>query len=531
MPLTPTTAPPGDETPARGRDDACPGALRLHSADDGALARVRLPAGLLTVRQALVLALAAEELGDGRLDLTSRGNLQLRGLDAGCGAGLAARLRTAGLLPSDRHDRVRNIVASPLSGLDGAGYADVSAWARELDALLCDNAPAGSGLGELAGLSGRFLFALDDGRGDVAALGADVTLIAAPDGEAVLRLGSAGGHGPARPKSTAPNATDSPEATDRHDAPDHADTPSVAARRGGRPVGDDTPGRTRPLDPPTPAGGPGDTKPRPAPGDDPPALRVRATDAPRAAALAAVAFLDAVRASGTRAWRVSELPARHAVTADQLAGRLAEAGIQVVPLAPHSPTTAPSAPLVGLVAGPDGWCALSVAAPLGRLTAARWRLLAELAARGGSGELRVTPWRGVVLPGFSPGDAEAALRELADAELVTAPHSPWFGVGACTGRPGCAKSLADVRAEAARAVAGEASGDGRPGPPRSRLPVYFSGCERRCGHPGGPVRWVDVLATGDGYQVAVRDATGSARGVDVTAEQVAGAVAAARGTT
>ncbi|MFD8377956.1 nitrite reductase [Streptomyces sp. NPDC059679] len=539
MPLPPTTAPPGDETPARGRDDACPGALRLHSADDGALARVRLPAGLLTARQALVLALAAEELGDGRLDLTSRGNLQLRGLDAGCGAGLAARLRTAGLLPSDRHDRVRNIVASPLSGLDGAGYADVSAWARELDALLCGNAPAGSGLAELAGLSGRFLFALDDGRGDVAALGADVTLIAAPDGEAVLRLGSAGGHGPARPKSTAPNATESPDSTDHHDAPDHADAPEdadapgVAARQDGRLVADDTPGRARPPGPPTPAGGPGDTKPKPAPGGDPVGaeLQVRASDVPRAAALAAVAFLDAVRASGTRAWRVSELPARHAVTADQLVGRLAEAGIQLASLAPHSPTTAPSTPLVGLVAGPDGRCAVSVAVPLGRLTAARWRLLAELAARGGSGELRVTPWRGVVLPGFSAGDAEAALRELADAGLVTAPHSPWFGVGACTGRPGCAKSLADVRAEAARAVAGEASGDGRPGPARSRLPVYFSGCERRCGHPGGPVRWVDVLATGDGYQVAVRDATGSARGVDVTAEQVAGAVAAARGTT
>ncbi|MGW3570352.1 hypothetical protein ACWDSL_41910 [Streptomyces sp. NPDC000941] len=195
------------------------------------------------------------------------------------------------------------------------------------------------------------------------------------------------------------------------------------------------------------------------------------------------------------------------------------------------PSAASGAPAVGLVAGPDGRCAVSVAVPLGRLTAARWRLLAELAARGGSGELRVTPWRGVVLPGFSPGDAEAALRELADAGLVTAPHSPWFGVGACTGRPGCAKSLADVRAEAARAVAGEASVGGRPGPARSRLPVYFSGCERRCGHPGGPGRWVDVLATGDGYRVAVRDATGSARSVDVTAEQVAGAVAAARGTT
>ncbi|MDX3227807.1 nitrite reductase [Streptomyces sp. ME19-01-6] len=539
MSLPPTTAPPGDETPVRGRADACPGALRLHPADDGALARVRLPAGLLTACQALVLALAAEELGDGRLDLTSRGNLQLRGLAPGCGAGLAARLRTAGLLPSDRHDRVRNIVASPLSGLDGAGHTDVSAWARELDALLCDDGPASSGFAELASLSGRFLFALDDGRGDVAALGADVTLIAEPDGGALLRLGSVGGHGLGYPASTAPDAGGSSEATGRPDAS------GVAARRNGRAVGDDTPGRARPLDP-----GPG--------GDSAVAgLRMRAADAPRAAALAAVAFLDAVRASGTRAWRVRELSARHAVTDGRLAGRLAEAGIQATPLGPESlraeGQTSPvdaapareeaaqalvdhavsGAPAVGLVAGPGGRCVVSVAVPLGRLAAARWRLLAELAARGGSGELRVTPWRGVVLPGFSQDGARAALRELADAGLVTAPHSPWLGVGACTGRPGCAKSLADVRADAARAVAGEASGGGRPGRPPTALPVYFSGCERRCGHPGG--RWVDVLATGDGYQVTVRGATGSERGVDgtvnVTAEQLAGAVAAARGTT
>ncbi|MFD8869548.1 nitrite reductase [Streptomyces sp. NPDC059590] len=534
MPLPPTTAPPGDETPVRGRDDACPGALRLHPADDGALARVRVPGGLLTARQALVLAGVAEELGDGRLDLTSRGNLQLRGLDAGCGAGLAARLRAAGLLPSDRHDRVRNIVASPLSGLDGAGHADAPAWARALDALLCDEVPAGSGFAELAGLSGRFLFALDDGRGDVSALGADVTLIATPDGEAVLRLGSAWGHGLARADSTAPNAADSPDATDRPDATDHSGAPGVAARRAGRAAGDDTPSRARPPGPPGLGDGPSGAE-----------LLVRAEDAPRAAALAAVAFLDAVRASGTRAWRVRELPARHAVTADRLAGRLAAAGIQATPLGPQSPTTtagtpaADPTPAVGLVVGPDGRCAVSVAVPLGRLSAAQWRLSAGLASRRGSGELRVTPWRGVVLPGFSPDEARAALRELADAGLVATPHSPWLGIAACTGRPGCAKSLADVRADAARAVAGAvagaASGDGRPdpppdqGPPPGRPPVYFSGCERRCGHPGG--RWVDVLATGDGYRVAVRDPGGSTPGVDVTADQLAGAVASARGAT
>ncbi|MBW5423202.1 cobalamin biosynthesis protein CobG, partial [Streptomyces sp. BG9H] len=161
----------------RDRGDACPGALRLHRADDGALARLRLPAGLLTSRQASVLADAAERLADGYLSVTSRGNVELRGLDENCGAELSALLAEAGLLPSAPHERVRNIVASPLAGLDGLGHADVQLWARELDGLLCAEAWT-------TALSGRFLFALDDGRGDVAGLGGDVTLIAESGGVA-----------------------------------------------------------------------------------------------------------------------------------------------------------------------------------------------------------------------------------------------------------------------------------------------------------------------------------------------------------
>ncbi|WP_456152134.1 cobalamin biosynthesis protein CobG [Kitasatospora acidiphila] len=177
---------PARERAGRGRDDACPGALRLHAADDGALARIRVPGGLLTAEQALALATAAEELGDGALETTSRGNVQLRGLAADAGAELAARLTEAALLPSLSHDRVRNIVATPLAGLDGGteGGIDLRPWIRELDALLCASDTARA-------LSGRFLFALDDGRGDVAALDADVTLIARPDGSALLRLGRA----------------------------------------------------------------------------------------------------------------------------------------------------------------------------------------------------------------------------------------------------------------------------------------------------------------------------------------------------
>ncbi|MET9110979.1 hypothetical protein ABZX29_30995, partial [Streptomyces zhihengii] len=125
---------------------------------------------------------------------------------------------------------------------------------------------------------------------------------------------------------------------------------------------------------------------------------------------------------------------------------------------------------------------------LGRMSAAQVRSLARVAERHGTGELRVTPWRSVVLPGV----AAAHLPELAAAGLVTGAGSPWHGVSACTGRPGCGKALADVRADATALAAAGAGG----------TPVHWSGCGRRCGHPHGA--HVDLVATGEGrYTLAV----------------------------
>ncbi|WP_345699988.1 hypothetical protein [Kitasatospora terrestris] len=412
MPPTPDASAPGSAAPSRERSDACPGTLRLHRADDGALARVRLPGGLLTVDQVLALAEAAEQLGDGALETTSRGNVQLRGLRSDCGAELALALRRAGLLPSDTHERVRNIVASPLAGLDGRGHADVQAWVRELDARLCAS-------GWAAGLSGKFLFALDDGRGDVAALDADVTLIARPGGGALLRLG----------RATTGEPVDAP-----------VDAALEAARR----------------------------------------------------------FLETV---GTSAWHFRERP--------ELTG-----GSRPLPV-PDGAAPEPGAHTGGLAVG----------VRFGRATAAQWRLLAAVAARG----VRLTPWRGAVLPGADAG----RLAELAAGGFTVAAGGAWDRATACTGLPGCGKSLADVRTDAARALDGVAGGGARtPGgvagggagvgaAAGALLPVHWSGCERRCGHPAGP--WVDVLATGQGYRV-----TAAGTSTDVTDEQMAEAVAEAR---
>src|SRR5271166_2242094 len=169
---------------ARGRDfDACPGALQVHQAADGALVRVRLPGGGISAAQLATLSGVSSEFGSGALELTARGNVQLRGItDATTVAEAIVPLLTqAGLLPSPTHERVRNIVASPLSGRTG-GQVDVRGWVSELDAAICAEP-------RLAELGGRFWFSLDDGRADVSGLGADVGAHATDDGAALLLAG------------------------------------------------------------------------------------------------------------------------------------------------------------------------------------------------------------------------------------------------------------------------------------------------------------------------------------------------------
>ena len=168
----------------RGRDsDACPGALQVHQAADGTLVRVRLPGGGISAAQLATLSGVSSEFGSGTLELTARGNVQLRGItDATTVAeAIVPRLTQAGLLPSPTHERVRNIVASPLSGRTG-GQVDVRGWVSELDAAICAEP-------RLAELGGRFWFSLDDGRADVSGLGADVGAHAMDDGVALLLAG------------------------------------------------------------------------------------------------------------------------------------------------------------------------------------------------------------------------------------------------------------------------------------------------------------------------------------------------------
>ena len=114
---------------------------------------------MITAGQLESLAETAE-----RFELTGRGNVQVRGITDT--SAVADAVAEAGLLPSPTHERVRNIVASPLSGRLG-GVVDVRPWVKDLDHAI-QAAP------DLTRLPGRFLFSIDDGSADVSGLAADV---------------------------------------------------------------------------------------------------------------------------------------------------------------------------------------------------------------------------------------------------------------------------------------------------------------------------------------------------------------------
>ena len=109
------------------RPSACPGLMRIVPARDGGLCRVRLARGELSAAQARVVAHASRTFGSGLIDVTNRANLQIRGVREDSQEALVSRLVDAGLGPvTPGSDDQRNVMSSPLAGLDSHALLDVT---------------------------------------------------------------------------------------------------------------------------------------------------------------------------------------------------------------------------------------------------------------------------------------------------------------------------------------------------------------------------------------------------------------------
>lgn len=91
---------------------------------------------------------------------------------------------------------------------------------------------------------------------------------------------------------------------------------------------------------------------------------------------------------------------------------------------------------------------IGVAIPVGRLTVAQMRAIAGIADAFGSGEIRLTVWQNLILPNIPAEKLEAARHAIADAGLSDSASTFAAGTVACTGNKGCRYAATDTKAHA-----------------------------------------------------------------------------------
>lgn len=375
----------------------CPGALRPMQSGDGLVVRLRLTAGRLPPPLAAVIADLAERHGNGRIDLTQRGNLQLRGVSAATLPALHADLAAQDLLDADpAAEARRNLVVSPLAA------ETTLALARALEVAL-------AGAGDLADLPAKFAFLLDDGTWPrPAGVGFDVGFVRR-DGAWSVEL--------------------------------------------------------------------------PAPGGSLALARLDADVIPKIATRLAAAFL--IERGAAR--RMADLSA----DPDAVSRLGAAAGLDVRPVFHPAPAMAE---VIGETVA--NGIVLGVGIPFGQMEAGQLATLAAVAERGG-GEIRLTPFRAVLLPGLR--DPATARTALAAAGFITDPADPRRAVVACTGAPDCAAALQPARRDAATlaALAARLPGTG--------LRLHVSGCAKGCARPQATA--LTLIGTADGYDLVLDGTT------------------------
>nr|WP_249731416.1 hypothetical protein [Chelatococcus sp. HY11] len=406
---------------------------------DGLLVRLRLTAGYLPAATARLIADLAMRHGNGLIDLSSRANLQLRGVTETSLGSLQSELAQAGLLDeSPAHEAARNVLASPLSDCDPTALCDARGAARALEAALmaaADPSPQGEG-------------GLAFGKVGWGKRAADVW---SPPGACGATLTLRGGIG--APLALPPKfswivddggalALDDIAADVRFRAVMHEGVVLWA-------VGLDTLAGIDWI------------------GASP------LSALPDIARAIGLAFVEAMaRNPGLRRMRQLDAAGRREFV---LALVMALAPLQAAP--PH-PGPLPAGERAGVRGIPTPGMAtdpavLTLALPFGRMAARQLALLAELVEEG-CGALRLGPWRQAHLPGIAQGRAAALMASAEAAGFITAAGDARLAIAACPGAPACGSGEMSAQEDAVRiATAAEDLAD-------AGLSLHVSGCAKGC---------------------------------------------------
>lgn len=127
------------------------------------MVRMRLPNGILTSHQMRVLGEVVQRCGDeGNADITTRQNIQLRGVRIEDVPDMFGRFRAADLTcVQSGMDNVRNITGDPVAGIDGDELFDTREVVSQIQDMITNN---GEGNPEFTNLPRKFNIAISGGR-------------------------------------------------------------------------------------------------------------------------------------------------------------------------------------------------------------------------------------------------------------------------------------------------------------------------------------------------------------------------------
>ncbi|MBB4193824.1 precorrin-3B synthase [Rhizobium aethiopicum] len=172
-----------DRPPAKQRPrGACPALAAPMPTGDGLLVRLRPAGGALTLAQFSALARSAAEHGNGIVEITARGNLQIRGLRAETVRRLTADIDAAGIAVPDGPA----IEISPLHGIDPEETGDPEALEKTLRSKLAE-------LLASPRLAPKLSLIIDGGGAfGLSALSADIRIVAQPGAQWLVTINGDG---------------------------------------------------------------------------------------------------------------------------------------------------------------------------------------------------------------------------------------------------------------------------------------------------------------------------------------------------
>jgi precorrin-3B synthase len=169
------------------RRGACPGLSTPMATGDGLLVRL-LPIGTIALDAFAGLCAAARQHGNGIIEVTSRGSIQIRGLSAASASCFASDVAALGIAAADGIP----VLTDPLTGLDAQDIIDAGALAADLRGALARNSLTQR-------LAAKVSVAIDGGGAlNLDRIAADVRLRAEVlQNDIVVRIGVGGDHGTA----------------------------------------------------------------------------------------------------------------------------------------------------------------------------------------------------------------------------------------------------------------------------------------------------------------------------------------------